>query len=482
VNDIIEAMEDKNLFGSLFKDPATWAAWRVYLRALFGIPILEKEDRKVFRECTGLKQPPKQRIRESFLICGRRSGKSFILSLAAVYLACFKEWQSYLGPGETGRIFIVAVDRRQATVIKNYISGILAAVPMLRTLVENETSDSIRLKNKVCIEIKTANFRGLRGFTLLAALLDELAYFYSENSASPDREIIASLRPALATIPESVLVGLSSPYSRSGILYQQHQAYFGKPGSTLIWKAPTVVMNPTIDRELIRKAMEDDREAALSDWESEWRQDISSFLPVEMIQNVVIPGRFEIPYIDDRRFFGHIDPSGGRGDSFCLAVTSRDPNGKIILHAVRERKPPFQPEGVVSEFAAVLKAYKITTVESDAYAGTWPVEQFAKQGITVKMCDKNSSELYLELLPIVSQGSLEVLDHKRLISQLAGLTRRTRPGGRDLITHFPGSHDDLAVVLAGATYQASRKQIERHIYWLSDGDDNPGGWERRFGT
>ena len=262
-------------------------------------------------------------------------------------------------------------------------------------------------------------------------------------------------------------------------MYQQHQAYFGKPGSTLIWKAPTVLMNPTIDRGLIKSAMDDDREAALSDWEAEWRQDISSFLPVEMVQNVVTPGRFELPYIDGRRFFGHIDPSGGRGDSFCVCVTSKDPNGKVMVHAIRERKPPFQPEGVVAEFAALLKSYKVSTVESDAYAGTWPVEQFAKQGITVKMCDKNSSELYLELLPVVSQGSVEVLDHKRLISQLTGLTRRTRPGGRDQITHFPGSHDDLAVVLAGAVYQASRKQFERHIYWIG-GDDNPGGWVRRF--
>jgi hypothetical protein len=466
MNDIIEAMEDKNLFGSLFKDPATWAAWRVYLRALFGIPIEGEADLKIFRECTGLDEQHTQRIRESFLICGRRSGKSFILSLAAVYLACFRDWSSYLSPGETGRIFIVAVDRRQAKVIKNYISGILTAVPLLESMVESETAESIRLTNGIEIEIKTANFRGLRGFTLLAALIDELAYFYSENSASPDREVIASLRPALSTIPESLFVGLSSPYGRSGILYQQHQAYFGKPGSTLIWRAKSVVMNPTIDRELIRKAMEDDREAALSDWEAEWRQDISSFLPVDMIQGVVIEGRYEIPYIDGRFFFGHIDPSGGRGDSFCQAITSRDPNGKIILHAVRERKPPFKPEGVVAEFAALLKAYKITTVESDAYAGTWPVEQFAKQGILVKMCDKNSSELYLELLPVISQGSVEILDNKRLISQLSGLTRRTRPGGRDQITHFPGAHDDLAVCLAGAVYQASRKQFERHFHWI----------------
>jgi hypothetical protein len=67
--------------------------------------------------------------------CGRRAGKSFILALIAVFLACFVDWQPYLVPGETGRIVIVAADRRQSRVIFGYIMGFLQNTPMLRGLI-----------------------------------------------------------------------------------------------------------------------------------------------------------------------------------------------------------------------------------------------------------------------------------------------------------------------------------------------------------
>ena len=54
---------------------------------------------------------------------GRRGGKSFILATIAVFLACFKDWRSYLGPGERATIMIIARDRRQARVIKRFVSG-----------------------------------------------------------------------------------------------------------------------------------------------------------------------------------------------------------------------------------------------------------------------------------------------------------------------------------------------------------------------
>lgn len=53
-----------------------------------------------------------------FLIYGRRSGKSQILALVAVWLACFIT--PVLGPGERGTIFIVASARRQARTILRY--------------------------------------------------------------------------------------------------------------------------------------------------------------------------------------------------------------------------------------------------------------------------------------------------------------------------------------------------------------------------
>jgi hypothetical protein len=67
----------------------------------------------------------------------------------------------------------------------------------------------------------------------------------------------------------------------------------------------------------------------------------------------------------------------------------------------------------------------------------------------------------------IKKNSREV---DQLICQDQGVVRPIvspeRPGGRDQIIHFPNAHDDLAVVLAGAVYQASRKQLERHFYWI----------------
>ena len=40
--------------------------------------------------------------------------------------------------------------------------------------------------------------------------------------ANPDVEIVAALRPAMATVPGAVLLGISSPYARRGILWQQY--------------------------------------------------------------------------------------------------------------------------------------------------------------------------------------------------------------------------------------------------------------------
>ena len=47
----------------------------------------------------------------------------------------------------------------------------------------------------------------------------------------------------------------------------------------------------------------------------------------------------------------------------------------------RERRPPFSPDGVVQEFAELLKSYKVRRVVGDRYAGEWPRERFRVHGI-----------------------------------------------------------------------------------------------------
>jgi hypothetical protein len=226
--DIVEACADPELFGGWFRDPATWRGWFCFLRTLFGLPMGEA-DWALFRQSTGREDRPTGGFREAWLVVGRRGGKSIVLALIAVFLATFIDWTPYLSPGERGTVMVIATDRRQARVIFRYVQAFLSRVPMLAALIERETADAIDLSNGVTIEILTANFRTVRGYTLIAALLDELAFWRSEESANPDTEILAAIRPAMASISGAMLLCASSPYARRGALWNAYKRHLASP-------------------------------------------------------------------------------------------------------------------------------------------------------------------------------------------------------------------------------------------------------------
>jgi hypothetical protein len=74
-----------------------------------------------------------------------------------------------------------------------------------------------------------SDFRRLRGLTAIAAIVSESAFFYQEGSANPDQEIIASIRPMLLTTG-GPLFQISSPYGKSGALWQLYQRHYGPEG------------------------------------------------------------------------------------------------------------------------------------------------------------------------------------------------------------------------------------------------------------
>jgi hypothetical protein len=121
---IIQAVKDKRLFRPVFRDLTSWQSWLVLLKALFGLQMNDKE-LALYQGCTGREKPPEQPFRELWAIVGRRGGKSFIMSVIAVFLALFHDFSKYLAPGERGVIQIIAADRSQARVIFRYISAIL---------------------------------------------------------------------------------------------------------------------------------------------------------------------------------------------------------------------------------------------------------------------------------------------------------------------------------------------------------------------
>ncbi len=448
VETILDAMASPHLFQRWFKDEATWAAWRAFLSALFALP-LTGESLATYKACTGQKSPPEGPFTEAWLCVGRRGGKSFVLALVAVYLSLFRDWRPFLAPGERGVVMVVARDRSQAKVILGYIKALIQEVPALAQYIERETAEAIDLVGQISVEVHTASYRAIRGRTVVCGLCDEIAFWPSDDAAEPDVEILNALRPSMATIPQAVLLCASSPYSRRGQLYRMWREHHGKEGSpVLVWKAPSRVMNPTLPQKLIDDALEADRPAASAEYLAEFRSDVETFISREAVEGCIVPDRRELPPVAGVAYQAFVDPSGGSSDSMTLAVGHRD-GERLTLDAVRERKPPFSPETVVDEFAALLKSYRVSVLTGDRYGGEWPRERFRKLGVGYQPAKKAKSDLYRDLLPVLNSGQIELLDHPKLINQVCALERRTARGGRDSIDHAPGGHDDLANVLAG---------------------------------
>lgn len=463
--DILTAMHHDELFGPWFRG-ASWRAWEAYLAALFGLPMSD-EQLATYKECTGRTTAPTEPFSEAWLVCGRRAGKSRILALIAVYLSCFRRWTDHLAPGERGTVMIIAADRRQARTIKRYIMGMLENVPILKDELIRETGDEIELRNSITIEIGTRSFRSVRGYTVIAALCDEIAFWRSDESANPDREVLDALRPAMGTVPGSMLLCASSPYARKGAMYESWRRWHGKDEApALIWHASSRAMNPTLPQRVVDEAMERDPAAASAEYLAHWRSDVESFVSQEVVDAAICPGRHELPRISGAQYVAFVDPSGGSSDSMTLAICHSE-GERAILDATREIKPPFSPESAVADFAALMKSYGISSVTGDRYGGEWPREQFRKAGIEYQLSDKAKSDLYRDLLPMLNSGRAELLDIPRIALQLVALERRTARGGRDSIDHPPGGHDDLANAVAGALLMASKPSgYDTSLEWV----------------
>jgi hypothetical protein len=477
-----EFCTDPNLLGDWFGDDS-WATWRVIDKALFGEP-LDDAEMAIFTELTGRTEAPTEQVTEFWAVIGRRGGKDNKATAIAAYLATIGAeafgFLKRLKRGERGVVQLLAVDRDQAKVAMGYL-GAYFEKPMLQKLVKKVTTDSIELRNGISIEVTTNDQRRVRGRTVICTIFDEVAHWLGEDSKNPDEAIYRAVKPSMATMmPGAMLIGISSPHMKSGLLYRKYQEHYGKPGNVLVVKAPTWVMNPKVgrDSDVIRDAYLSDPEWAEAEYGAEFRTDLAPFLTREAIEACIEAGVYERPPQRQFTYFGFTDPSGGSNDSFTLAIAHAE--GKhVVLDCIREVPPPFMPDAVVVEFVNVLRSYGLSYVTGDRYGAAWVQDAFRKAGcfyVPVGTLHgpveygqarppSSKSDLYLDVLPIINSRAVALLDHPKMVSQLAALERRAVRGARDTVDHPRGGHDDVANAVAGAVSLAARqtKAVYRHV-------------------
>ena len=211
---IIEAIKHPQLFRPFLGDDlASWKAWLAALRVLYGLPMFPKYH-GIIKKCTGrdpLKMP-KTGFDTALFLTGRRSGKSRISAIIAAYEAILAGHEHKLSKGEFAVVPILAPSKSQAGIIKSYVRAVFDQTDILRNEIVEEVKEGFLLRNNVRIEILAGDFRTIRGFTLIAAIVDEAAFFGldSDSKVRSDTELIRAVKPALASI-QGRLIAISSP-------------------------------------------------------------------------------------------------------------------------------------------------------------------------------------------------------------------------------------------------------------------------------
>ena len=457
---IIQAINDPNLFQPfLGTDLESWRPWCTALRALYGLPIAARKSTALVRDCTGrdAKKLPTTGFDTGLFLTGRRSGKSRIAAVVGAFEAVLAGHERKLAVGELGVVAAVSPTRRQSGIVRKYIRGIFDT-PLLKQQVVRETTEGFELTNGISIEVITGDFRTVRGLSLCCCVVDECAFFglSEESRVKSDTELIRALCPALATT-SGKLIAISSPYAKRGWTYSTYERHHGNDdGTTLVWNCPSRTMNPTLPQRVVDEALAEDPAGARAEYLGEFRDDVGEYLPRHVIQAVVVPGRKELLPRRELRYFAFADLSGGRSDDAALAIAHKV-DETVIVDLAKRWKPPFDPRAVIGEMATTLRKYGCGKVTGDNYAAEFVAGAFVANGIRYMKAEQPKAQLYAELLPLLCSREIELPDDAVLIDQLAGLERRTRSGGRDIIDHRPGAKDDLSNAVAGVATVATKR-------------------------
>jgi hypothetical protein len=452
------ALSDRKLLGNALAGDS-WRPWRVLLIAAVGERLTDSE-RKIFHKLTGRAREPGKPVHELIAVVGRRGGKSRAMAVLLCWLAGLCDHRSTLAPGERGVALLISRDQRIAKIILGYVEGILEDSPVLRSLIKNRTQDTLELSNHITVEVRPANFKTLRGPTYVCIVADEVAHWFtSVDFANPDVEVLAAVRPGLMTT-RGPLIMVSSAYAQAGVLYESYRRDYGSEGSPgiLVAHGTSRDLNPLLSQAEIDRELERDPVRNRAEYLSEFRVDVEGFIPRAAIEACVGDYR-ELEPRPGVVYSCFVDAASGTegGDSYVIAIAHKD-GDQVIIDAVREAIPPFSPAEVVGLTAVPLcKAYRVSKVLGDNYAGEFAKEPFRKAGIYYDLWKQHKSEIYRDpMLPLINSKRITLPQIDRLINQACSLERSVKRSGRDEITHPTHGHDDVINAAAGAAAVALR--------------------------
>lgn len=459
---------------------------------------LDGDDREIARQMFGDVEVIPAGVRKIVvLIVGARAGKTFLGALRLLYLALFIRLDK-LQPGQEGKVWIVAPELDLATEGLNYIRGRLESDPRLRALMLNPPKPGVRVERivirrddgkLVAFEIKAAKRMGVteRGRVIIAAMLDEAAFFLDESFKVNDVEIFNALQPRV--MPGGQLLLPTTPWAESGLAYDllksNHPSLGGKPSSALAALAPTPLLRSDPDiLEQVETALEVDRQRGTQNAQREFfckflsTSAVLFFAPDDLNHAIATPG--ELPA--EPPMGAHVGAGGDVGlvkNSSTIAVALRVDN-RLVVPVLEEMHPDqgkaLKPSEVWEMFATALTRWGAWAIALDQAERESAREDLGKAGLTVTNAAP-ALECLTELRTALRERRIKMIDDPLLREQLRSIRIRPRPGGGESLvvpTTPDGRHCDRAVALATAVFEAWHRGAE-----VESTKEEEDSWEQR---
>jgi len=427
------------------------------LKSMYGL-ALNPIEMDIFEACTGRAYDQKEQ-REVTIIAGRRSGKS---GKIAAPIVCFEAFRDHgLKQGEDGYVMLLAPTIAQARIAFRYIRNYIRGARILSKRVVRITKDEIQLDNGIIIGCYASTYDGVRGRTIVAAVLDELAFFpWEESAPSSDEEVIAALMPGMATVRNAKIIKISTPYAKSGVLWTEFQqrAEIDFP----VWCVASVHMNPTIDPAMLVREQRRSEERYRREYLAEFTDSISSWIIPEILEPCIVRGRTEVPARRDAYYVAVLDPATRHSD-FALAIVELTSDGKVIVVRVARwrgtRKAPLGYESVLGEVKCILDEYGINSVTGDQYYCDVIGQHLLKLGVFYEVYTfgpQTRANIFSNLKHLLVQRNIELLDDPELLRELRSLQEFKTERGQIDVRSSGNMRDDSAVAVALAANQLAK--------------------------
>ena len=224
------------------------------------------------------------------IVAGARGGKSYItISLRLLHSMLVSDLSS-LAPGQRAVALNIAPNEKLRREVLNYARGAVRAKPELEAMIEGEGADGFGLRRPdgqlVRFEtgVATAGGYGARGRSLCSFALDEVAFFHNASFVVNGEEIFQA--GSARVLPGGQTIIASTPWAKSGLLYDMFNKNWGHPKTALVAHAPTLLMNPSdMTRALVAREMARDPENAAREFGAMFMaSDTSDFFPIDLIE------------------------------------------------------------------------------------------------------------------------------------------------------------------------------------------------------